>query len=181
MKRPMRIFAMFTAAVLLVALAAAAGVQRGSARMRANLEKQVRHEILMQLYYGVFDWIGFTVEGERAILSGEVTRPVLKDSIEKAVKGLEAVASVENRIEVLPLSSGDDRIRRAVSFALYGQNSLPLRYGMGSQKAIHIIVRNGHVRLVGSVNSEADKNIAGRRASRVWGTFSVTNDLTVAR
>jgi osmotically-inducible protein OsmY len=43
--------------------------------------------------------------------------------------------------------------------------------------AIHIIVDNGHVILTGSVNSEADANIAQIQANSTPGVFSVENDL----
>ena len=46
--------------------------------------------------------------------------------------------------------------------------------------SIHIIVDNGHVTLVGVVNSQADKNVAYIRANSVPGVFSVTNNLRVA-
>src|SRR5665213_2753374 len=50
-------------------------------------------------------------------------------------------------------------------------------YGMGTQPSIHIIVDNGHVTLVGVVDSQADKNMANIRANTVPGVFSVTNNL----
>ena len=46
-------------------------------------------------------------------------------------------------------------------------------------QAIHIIVDNGHLALEGTVDSEADKNIAGIRANSVEGAFSVKNNLLV--
>jgi osmotically-inducible protein OsmY len=45
---------------------------------------------------------------------------------------------------------------------------------------VRIIVDNGHVKLVGFVGTQADKNIAGIRANGVAGVFSVQNDLEVA-
>jgi osmotically-inducible protein OsmY len=41
------------------------------------------------------------------------------------------------------------------------------------------VVDNGHVTLYGTVQSEMDKNIAGLRASGVFGAFSVDNKLAV--
>ncbi len=46
---------------------------------------------------------------------------------------------------------------------------------------IHVIVKNGHVRLEGVVASEADKNITSIRANTVPNVFSVTNRLRVER
>jgi hyperosmotically inducible protein len=55
------------------------------------------------------------------------------------------------------------------------------RYGMPVVKPIRIIVKNGHVTLVGVVDSVGDKNLAGLRANTAPGVFSVKNDLAVAK
>jgi hyperosmotically inducible protein len=92
------------------------------------------------------------------------------------VKGIEGVESVDNRIEVLPLSPNDDRIRRAVYNAIYGTPGLD-RYALQAVPPIHIIVKNGNVALEGVVATEGDKNLAGIKAKSVSGVFSVTNNL----
>lgn len=166
------------AATLAVGVAPAQG-KRDLAKMQARLEREIRHEILTLPYYGVFDWLGYKLNGDQVTLVGQVTRPLLKNEAEKALRSIEGVAKVRNEIEVLPLSSNDDRIRRAVFRELYSMNSPLFRYGIGSLKAIHIIVNRGHVTLVGTVDSEADKTFAGTRASSVPGVFSVTNNLKV--
>jgi len=78
----------------------------------------------------------------------------------------------------LPLSPNDDRIRRAEFRAIYGSPQLT-KYSWEAVQSIHIIVENGHVTLVGSVDSQADKNVAEIQAKTVPGVFSVTNDLQV--
>ena len=45
---------------------------------------------------------------------------------------------------------------------------------------IHIIVRNGHVRLEGVVDTASDKVIAGMQANLSSGVFAVSNDLDVS-
>jgi hypothetical protein len=45
--------------------------------------------------------------------------------------------------------------------------------------AIHIIVQNGNLTLVGVVDSQPDKDLATIRAKGVGGVFAVTNDLQV--
>jgi len=152
--------------------------ETNSARSRERLERRVRHELVMLPYYGVFDRFAYQVDGGKVTLFGEVTRPVLKSDAEGVVKAIEGVESVENRIEVLPLSSHDDRIRLALYKELYGDAALS-RYGFMAVPSIHIIVKNGHVTLDGVVDREADKNIAGVRANQVTGVFSVTNNLQV--
>src|SRR5436190_130052 len=78
---------------------------------RPRLEKEVRHELVMLPFYGIFDNLAFRVDGQKITLLGEVTRPALKTDAERAVKRIEGVEVVENRLEVLPLSPEDDRIR----------------------------------------------------------------------
>jgi len=126
----------------------------------------------------VFDNLLFKVEGDKVTLLGQVVRPTLKSDAENAVKSIEGVASVNNQIEVLPVSPMDDQLRRAVYRAIYGDPVLS-RYGMSALPSIHIIVKNGNVTLEGVVDSESDKNLANLRASAVPNVFSVTNNLTV--
>jgi hyperosmotically inducible protein len=148
------------------------GVQR--------ITKEVRHEILMLPYFDVFDNIAYKVDGYNVTLLGQVTRPTLKSDVERAVQGIEGVEKVDNQIEVLPPSPGDDRLRMQLYRAIY--NYAPLqRYALGVVKPIRIIVNRGRVTLEGVVSREADKNIAGIRANGVPGTFSVTNNLTVEK
>jgi hyperosmotically inducible periplasmic protein len=90
------------------------------------------------------------------------------------------VEKVVNEIEVLPTSMNDDRIRRAVYRAIFGNSALS-RYAMQAVPPIHIIVKNGNVTLEGVVATESDKNFANIKARGVSGAFSVTNHLQVER
>jgi hyperosmotically inducible periplasmic protein len=151
-------------------------------RTMAYLVKEVRHELLMLPYYSVFDWLEFEAKPDgTVILNGQVTRPTLKSDAENVVKRIEGVEMVVNQIEVLPLSSNDDRIRRAVYRALFNYGSPLFRYGMGAVPSIHIIVKNGNVTLKGNVSSQADADIANIRARSVPGIFGVKNELAVER
>ena len=145
---------------------------------QAALERRVRHELLMLPYYNVFDNIEFEVDGGHVTLSGQVTWPVLKSDAANAVKRIEGVDRVTDNVEVLPVSPFDDHIRLATYRAVFGANGL-YRYAMGANPAIHIIVDNGHVTLVGVVGTQMDKTLAGIRANGVPGVFSVTNNLLV--
>jgi hyperosmotically inducible periplasmic protein len=144
-----------------------------------TLEEQVRHELVMLPYYSVFDELSFQVTGNTVTLMGKVTRPVLKSDAENVVKRIPGVASVDDKIEVLPLSRFDDGIRLAELRAVYGNSAL-FRYRLAGPIApIRIIVKNGDVTLEGVVANQADKNIAGVAANGVAGVFSVTNNLQV--
>lgn len=172
------ILAMLIAATAVPARSQNTSHQRNDKKMQENLVKEVRHQLLLLPYYSVFDNLLFKVEGDKVTLLGQTVRPTLKSDAENAVKSIEGVASVNNQIEVLPVSPMDDQLRRAVYRAIYGDTVLS-RYGMSALPSIHIIVKNGNVTLEGVVDSESDKNLAGLRANGVPNVFSVTNNLTV--
>ncbi|MFZ0734675.1 MAG: BON domain-containing protein [Candidatus Sulfotelmatobacter sp.] len=152
---------------------------QNNAKSDERITREVRHELLMLPYFGVFDNITYKVEDGTVTLMGNVVRPILKPDAENAVKHIEGVDKVVNQIEVLPPSSMDDRIRLRLFRAIYEFPALQ-KYELGVQKPIRIIVKNGHVWLEGVVDSEADKNLVGIRAKTIPGTFSVTNNLQVA-
>jgi osmotically-inducible protein OsmY len=167
-----------------------------------RIAREVYSRIVKLPQYGVFDSITFAIQGSTVILRGEASRPTLKSSAENVVKKIEGVHNVRNEIEVLPLSPNDDRIRARVYASIYGYPALS-RYtsnrGGGRYlsltravsgitndppigwHAIHIIVKNGNVRLEGVVDNSGDLAIAEMRASQVSGVFSVQNDLHVAK
>ena len=149
-----------------------------SPKAQARITKEIRHQILMLPDFGTFDNIAFKLEGYNVVLQGQVTRPSLKSDAERAVKRIEGVENIENRIEVLPVSINDDRLRRALFHAIYHYGALQ-HYGVGSNRPIHIIVNDGHVTLEGVVDRESDKNIASIRARFVEGVYSVENNLVV--
>ena len=57
-------------------------------RATERIQREVRHEILMLPYYGVFDNISYKVEGYNVTLMGQVVRPTLKTDVARVVKGL---------------------------------------------------------------------------------------------
>jgi hyperosmotically inducible protein len=169
------------AAIILAApLTLSASVDSHKPKAAKDLQEQVRHELVMLPWYGVFDNMTFQVVDGKVILNGQVTRPTLKSDAENVVKRIPGVSSVENRVEVLPLSPFDDRIRLGVLRAVYGYPTLQ-RYAMGPQAPIRIIVSNGNVTLEGVVANETDRNVANLRANGVSGVFSVTNNLQVEK
>src|ERR1700746_1340857 len=122
---------------LLCLSAAAQDTQPGqaSAKSQDRIIREVRHELLMLPYFGVFDSIAFKVDGDTVTLLGQVVRPTLKSDAENAIKHIEGVERVNNQIEVLPTSPMDDQIRRAEYRAIYGQDLLS-RYGVGNLQSI---------------------------------------------
>jgi len=152
----------------------------GPQRMQERITREVFHELVLLPQLTIFDNLQYKVDGSKVTLTGQVVDAVLKDSAEKVVKKIEGVESVDNRIEVLPASPNDDRIRRQVARAIFNDERL-FQYSMGSVPPIHIVVKNGHVTLEGLVNSQADKDAAYLRANGVPGVFSVENHLQVQK
>lgn len=178
----MKLRSLLVTCVLLTLASAALGRQASGTSTRATerITKEVRHELLMLPYFGVFDNIAYKVDGYNVTLLGQVSRPTLKSDAENVVKRIEGVEHVDNQIEVLPTSPNDDRIRLKLYRAIYDYGPLQ-KYALGVQKPIRIIVKNGNVTLEGVVDNEGDKNIANIRANGVSGVFSVTNNLQVVK
>ena len=144
----------------------------------SSLPREIHHQLLVLPYYSVFDIIGFTLDGKKVTLTGQVVRPTLKSQAEAAVKSIEGVAIVVNQIELLPASPADDELRRATYRAIFEDATLA-RYAVQTVPPIHIIVKNGNVALEGTVASVSDKNLAGSRAGGVANVHNVKNNLVV--
>lgn len=152
-----------------------------TARSTEAIDKQVKHELNMLPYVNVFDYMTFAVDANGNVtLAGEVTNPVVKSDAANAIKRIEGVEHVNNQIQVLPVSFMDNGLRVRLFRTIYGYPALQ-KYALGVNKSIRIIVDNGHVTLVGVVDNEMDRNIAGIRANGVAGVFSVDNQLMVVK
>lgn len=177
-----KLFSAVLAAAVICSIVQLAGAQASGTldqKSMARIYKEVRHELVMLPFYGVFDNLAYKVDPDGTVtLLGQVARPVLKSDAENSIKRIEGVTRVVNNIEVLPTSIQDDRIRREVYRAIYGNPALS-QYQVRAVPPIHIIVKNGNVTLEGVVARAMDKQIAGVQANTVSGTFSVTNNLVV--
>ncbi|MFI5073352.1 MAG: BON domain-containing protein [Terriglobales bacterium] len=151
-----------------------------SAKYGTYLNKEVHHRLAMLPWYGVFDNLAYTINGNEVTLSGQVVNPSTKGDALASVKHIEGVTKVVDNITVLPPSGFDDQIRRAEYRAIFSEASLS-GYSMGVNPAIHIIVNNGHVTLEGYVDNATDIQLATIRANSVPNVFSVTNNLKVAQ
>jgi len=150
----------------------------GGPQTDQQIAESVRHEIAMYPQYSVFDDLGFNVVNGQVTLSGDVTQPVEKNDLGRAVAKLPGVTSVTNNINVLPLSDFDNRLRGQIARAIFGAPNLS-QYANMPMPSIHIIVNNGHVTLVGTVASEMDKEVAGIRAGTGMSFGPVVNNLVV--
>src|SRR5919198_3282328 len=162
--------------------------------------EDLRHELLQLPYYSVFDFLSFKLENGTVTLMGYAYRPTLKTDAERAVRRVAGVDTVNDQIEVLPVSPNDDNLRWQTYYAIYRDPFLskyapgggllwghrhpfpgtflplgPSRFP-GTEPAgdypIHIIVKDGRITLMGVVDNESDKNVAGMRARGVHGAFA---------
>lgn len=146
------------------------------------LTKEIRKELVTLPFFSVFDWLEGNVEPDGTVyLRGQVTRPTLKSDAQRRVEKVEGVDRVINRIEVLPLSPNDDRLRRAVFRELFNFNSPLFRYGQQPIPPIHIIISRGRLTLKGVVATKGDSDLANIKANGVPGLFEVRNELRVER
>jgi len=170
---------------------------------------EIRRELLQLPYYSVFDFLAFKYEKGTATIMGYAYHPGLKADAERAVKRASGVDTVVNKIEELPPSPNDDELRWNVYYAIYRDPFLS-RYAPGGGMLwghrhagsrgfhamdftdlpgmepagdfpIHIVVKNGRVRLIGVVDNEGDKTLAGMKAKQVPGSFEVSNELAVEK
>jgi osmotically-inducible protein OsmY len=162
--------------------------------------EEIRAALLRLPYYGVFDALSFSYDKGTVTLEGYAYRVGLKRAAERAVKRLAGVDEVVNNIVELPTSPHDDALRWRTFNAIYYNSALSryapdgglsryhynrlrrdLMFGLqpiGSYP-IHIVVERGQVRLIGTVDNQADRTIAELAARGVFGSFGVENQLAV--
>lgn len=154
--------------------------EEGLTKVEASIQREVRHVLLMDPYYSIFDDLRYRVNGRNVELLGEVNNPVIKSDAEAAVKRIEGVEHVTNHIEILPPSPIDQSIRVEAYRKIFSFDGLS-RYSWEAAPSIHIIVKNGRITLMGVVDSQSDKDAAGIQANSIPGVFSVQNNLVVAK
>lgn len=169
-----------TSALAVASVAGAATATAPSAPMTdAGIAAKAAKEIRMYTRYTIWDNINLSADNGHVVLSGQVSQPFKKKDLERLIQRVPGVASVTNRIEVLPTSFHDDGLRIRVARAIYRDPVLS-RYAIQAVPPIHIIVNNGKVTLEGVVNSEMEKNVAGIRAGGAGLSFGpVQNNLRV--
>ena len=139
----------------------------------------MRHELLKLPYYGVFDYLQFSIDGDTVTLTGQASNYVLRNDAVSAVKHLAGVKTVNDQIEILPLSQFDNDIRLRLFRSIYRDSALNRYRLIRVQPPIRILVNNGNVTLAGVVDSEMDRNVVYDRAMEVRDVFKLTNDLKV--
>jgi hyperosmotically inducible periplasmic protein len=147
-------------------------------KLAADLDRKLYYDRIG--YDNVFNYVTVSVNDGVATLIGDVKNPVSRDSAFSIASSVPGVKEVVDNIRVLPVSNFDDEIRLRATRAIYG-NSVLGRYAIDPALPIRIVVDNGKLTLYGTVESKMDKEVAGIKASQVFGVFSVQNNLVVAK
>jgi hyperosmotically inducible periplasmic protein len=194
---------MLRMALVALAMAGASGgttATSAQAVTTGETARSVRKMLERLPYYGVFDFIVFRLDRGTVYLAGYSFEGRLKHDAEAATRRAAGVDEIVNKIELLPASSNDDRIRWETFYRIYTDGFLS-RYAPGGELgvlqelrdeghfpgmqpagpyAIHIIVKGGRTLLLGIVDNAADRQFAEVRAREVAGVFAVENGLVVA-
>ena len=194
------------AAVAMVALVLAGAPPLLGADEKSSVA-EIRKELLQLPYYGVFDFLAFSYDKGTVTLMGYAYHSTLKRDAARAAKRASGVDQVIDEVEELPVSQFDDDLRWRTYYAIYrdpflsryapgggllwghrhpfgpGFHGMNLRRFPGMEPLgdypLHIIVKNGKIALLGVVDAESDKTVAGLRAREVPGSFGVENELVV--
>jgi hyperosmotically inducible protein len=184
-----------------------AGAQPGLRADAKSSVEEIRKELLQLPYYGVFDVLAFSYDRGAVTLMGYAYHSTLKHDAVRAAKRASGVDLVIDKIEELPVSQGDDELRWKTYYAIYrdpflsryapgggvlwghrhpfgpGFHAMGPRWFPGMEPLgdypLHIIVKYGRITLLGVVDNESDKAVAGMRARGVPGSFGVENELAV--
>ena len=172
----------FIALFVCAASPAAAATSAEASAARQDVERkdlQVFNDIARQVdrytQLTIFDSISAEVIDGKVQLTGWVTMPYKRDDIEKRVRKVEGILSVDNKIGVLPVSQFDDELRFRIARAIYSNSSF-WQYASMANPPIRVVVNRGRVSLEGVVHSNVERMLARSLASG-FGAFEVKNML----
>ena len=151
---------LFVALLALTSPAAAQNPERKDLQVFNDIADQVNRYTQLT----VFDSISASVDEGRVVLSGWVTMPFKRDDLERRVRKVEGVATIDNRIGVLPVSQFDDELRFRIARAIYGHSSF-WSYAAMANPPIRVVVNRGRVTLEGVVQSNVERMLARSLAS----------------
>ena len=164
--------------IVTVLLALVLGVASAAAaqdRKELQVFRDISDSVNRYTQFTIYDSVDASVARGHVVLDGWVTMPFKKDDIEKRVRNIAGVDTVDNRIQVLPVSQFDDELRFRIARAIYG-NSAFWNYAAMANPPIHIVVNGGRVTLQGVVQSNVERQLA-RSLATGFGEFEVKNQL----
>lgn len=131
-------------------------------------------------YDSTFDYFAIGVKDGVVTVEGQDRTGVGRDEALADIAYMPGVKDVINNISLEPVSIFDDGIRLRALRVIYRDPVLS-KYAIDPARPIRIIVVNGHLTLYGAVDSTMDKQVAGIRASQIFGAFTVENKLEVVK
>jgi hyperosmotically inducible protein len=149
---------------------------------RGESDQKVAEEVAKAVnrypHFTIYDDVSLQIENGAVTLLGRVTMPYKSEEIATRASKVLGVQSVDNRIETLPVNIGDQKLRAALLYRIYG-DSMFREYASRVNPTIHIVVERGRVALTGAVRSEVEKRKAEHIARSTFGVFAVENRLQV--
>jgi len=147
----------------------------------ADLAEAVAKVVQRYVYYTQWDVINGRVNQGEVLLSGWVTpdRDKAGELFEKVAK-ITGVQYVESTIQALSPSSTDRRIRQSIARQLRSNMHFE-RIASMKNPPLHIIVNNGHVRLVGYVQGQIEMIEIQRIVGQTRDVLKVENELQTAQ
>ena len=148
----------------------------------AESDQKLGEEVVKQIRgysrFTVFDDVSTLINKGDIVLFGWVTEPYKKTEIEKRLRKVLGIQNFKNDIEVLPVSSSDERLRSVLYTRLYG-DSMFSNFASMPIPPIHIIVQNSRVILTGVVGSQLEKQKAESIIRSTPGVLSMESQLRI--
>ena len=169
------LFVLGASPVFAVSYAEASEPKQEAERKDLQVFNDIANQVNRYTQLTIFDSISAEVIDGKVQLTGWVTMPYKRDDIEKRVRKVAGIASIDNKIGVLPVSQFDDELRFRIARAIYSNSSF-WNYAAMANPPIRVVVNRGHVTLEGVVNSNVERMLARSLASG-FAAFSVKNEL----
>lgn len=152
----------------------------GKAESDQKLAERIADQMRRSSYFTIFDDVEIGVDNGVVTLTGYVTQPIKSEDLARRAAHVDGVQEFVNKLEVLPASLGDDRLRSIIANTLYRDPTFS-NYASQAVPPIHIVVRNSSVLLTGVVNSEVERRQAENIVRGISGIIGVQNALRVER
>jgi osmotically-inducible protein OsmY len=143
-----------------------------------QLRDRVEQQLQKDVFYSIFDWVGFDVKDGAVTLAGWVRLTWSKKQLEHAIEKVPGVTKIDDQIQFESRSIFDDELRDQAANVIYNDPSLE-PYASVSGAPIHIIVNNGDVILEGQVSRASIRNWAVNTIIVNTKAFQVFDDLKV--
>jgi len=170
-----RFFATLFVSLLVLSAAPSLAARQTPERKDLQVFNDIADQVNRYTQLTIFDSISASVTNGHVVLTGWVTMPYKRDDLARRASKVEGVATVDNKIGVLPVSQMDDELRFRIARAIYG-HSLFWNYANMANPPIRIVVNRGRVSLEGVVQSNVERMLARSLASG-FGAFEVKNEL----